>query len=429
LKKNKGSNSKKQLRALGLDKNTADKKTTIKEVLDTTPGMVTVQAERDFVQAIDDYKIQVKKNDVLVLPLNVYNASRRYKEDNSIVYSPYRHKFSEYFNRYRGENLDGKRLLVWRSGGIGDIMFSQPIIKYLKEKYPTCHITYATLPRNASLLVSWPKGLLDNGVIIPFPLSILKEHDYHLTFEGSIERCKEAESVNCYDIFQMMANLKFNPLDYPIELTPIKTLYDSMVNIFKGTKVIMLQPRATSILRTLPLSMVEELIFKLQKLGLFVGLQDSFATSEKWNSILHNMKSIDQTKILNLSAISKDVAYAVSIGAHVVGGITTDSAFSHILPALGKPVVTIYGPFKGELRMQYYKNADWINTPAEWNECGKNPCFFHESEIKNCPYVMNGKSPMCMSVIDVDMIIKKYVAVHNEVYPNDKLLFEDNIPG
>lgn len=414
--------SKKTLRSAGLNNSINDMVPSISELLKSTPASVNVKAELSFTQEVNGHRFRVNKNDKLIMPINLYDSTKRARDTNQLVYSLEKKKFKDLFKRYQGQNLDNKKLLIWRGGGIGDILFSQPIVKYLKEKYPTCQITYATFPNNAALLTCWPKGLLDYATIIPFTTEALTKHDYHLTFEGSIERCKEAEKLNCYDIFQKMAGVKFNPEDYPISLTPLPSIDIAVKNSLRDLKVVLLQTRASSKLRSLPLSLTEIIAKRLQDLGFFVGIQDSYENSDYVKHMILSMKSINHARTLNLASISADVAHAVAIGNNVVGGITTDSAFSHILPALGKPVVTIFGPFKGELRMKYYKHADWVETEEGWNECGKHPCFLHESKVMECPFVKNMKTPGCLSAINIDDVISKFVKVHNEVYTNDQLL-------
>ena len=43
---------------------------------------------------------------------------------------------SAYYKKYNGEDLNDKTLLVWRHGGIGDLMFMMPPLRLLKIKYP-----------------------------------------------------------------------------------------------------------------------------------------------------------------------------------------------------------------------------------------------------------------------------------------------------
>src|SRR3990167_6848283 len=41
-------------------------------------------------------------------------------------------------------NTPYKFLIIRRLGGIGDVLMTTPMLRGLKEKFPRCHITYAT---------------------------------------------------------------------------------------------------------------------------------------------------------------------------------------------------------------------------------------------------------------------------------------------
>lgn len=117
-----------------------------------------------------------------------------------LIFQPYRRNFVDFFKRYEGQDLNGKNLLIFRLGGFGDIMFSQPIAKYLRKKYPDVVITYATLPLYKPLLVSWPEKLIDYMGDIPFEKGLLEKTDYHINFSGVQENCDEGKKLNIYDL-------------------------------------------------------------------------------------------------------------------------------------------------------------------------------------------------------------------------------------
>ena len=421
----------KEKKALGLDPRIDEIKETVAETKKVNPAMVCAQTILDTTLVLDsagEFKAKVPSGKILVAPYNVYRQLKTDRQGRNVL-KPYRNKFSEYFRRYAGEDLSGKSLLVWRTGGLGDIMFSQPIIQYLKKKYPTCRIIYATIPRNIGLLTCWPLGLVDRVVSMPFSLELLKTTDYHLTFEGCIERCRQAERDNCYDIFQEMANVKFDPREYPVKLNTHPQIIEALRPIFEGNKVVLVQPRATSVLRTLPQTTLTKITKGLQDLGFFVGFADSIERSTQIKMIAQSMqKDVDLAKIMNLASVSKGPEFAIAMSSLCSGAIVTDSAYSHFFPALGKPVVGIYGAFKGVLRMRYYDNADWVEPPTDWNECGHKPCFFHESKLFECPYIKDKKLPGCLEAINVDEVLNKFIALYDKVNPNDRIRQENSIP-
>jgi hypothetical protein len=115
------------------------------------------------------------------------------------VLKPANIQFKNIYKPYNGQNLDDKTLLVFRQGGIGDLLFIQPNLIYLKEKYPTCTIKFACGPQYQSMVNEW--DCVDEVLDLPFLVTEMFKADYHCVFEGVIERCKEAESINAYELF------------------------------------------------------------------------------------------------------------------------------------------------------------------------------------------------------------------------------------
>ena len=100
-----------------------------------------------------------------------------------------------------GADLTDKKLLVWRSGGIGDLLFITPNIKYLLDNYAGLRVKFACATKYLALFKNHP--LLYDGCAcpIPFPAELLEWADYHLHFEGIIETGGKAEYTNAVDLF------------------------------------------------------------------------------------------------------------------------------------------------------------------------------------------------------------------------------------
>ena len=162
--------TKKTLKKLGLDPSGIEFANSVDDLVKQTPAMVTAKACSNSAILIDGSPINIYSGDMLVMSLNVYlKAKRSLKAKRKSILMPKESKqFNSMFRRYRGEDLTDKTLLIWRSGGIGDLCFSQPLIRYIKEKWPTCEILYATAPRFLSTFHSWGDGLVDKILPIPY---------------------------------------------------------------------------------------------------------------------------------------------------------------------------------------------------------------------------------------------------------------------
>lgn len=359
-------------------------------------------------------KLTLKHKEEVMVPLSFFVNNQKDKKGVELL-EPAPRTFASRFNRYNGENLDNKNLFVWRFGGIGDIMFTQPLIKHLKKIYPTCKILFATAPQHMGVFDFWPKGLVDQVVRIPFKSKYMDVCDYHITFEGSIERCKEAHTTNCYDIFAKMAGLEFNPADYPLEAVIDERIKEEVSAIIPP-KTIAIQTRASSPLRVFPLKKAIELINELTELGFYVGMIDAAKEANKIDGWLKSERlSIKHPeKILNLSKLSKSLKHCMAILSSCEGSISTDSSITHLSAAAGIPTIGMYGPFRGELRMKYYPMADWVNGSEDWNECGLAPCYAHDAQMKSCPYMREGKSVGCLDSINISKVIEKFIGVYEQ---------------
>ena len=376
------------------------------DITDVDPLMVSVFLEKDGEFNNDGKKTKLFNNCDYIMPLGIYvNMVQGSRNTTSI--RPSKVKFAELFKRYKGQNLSGKKLLIWRFGGFGDLMFAQPLVKYLKETYPTCKIIFATSPSCIDLLQGWPKGLIDNAVTIPFNADLLKHTDYHLTFEGSIERCDEAREIDAFEVFQKVANLGFDLNKYPTSLKPIAEISLKLAP-YVPENTVALQIRSTSPARSLSMPKVRLLTEKLIEAGYNVGFWDGINIFHNIDDFMLNQFFSMPEKVHNLARFSRDINWGIALLAHCKGLIGVDSAGTHLAAALNKPVVGLYGPIKSNLRVGRYKNAIGLDVADGWDECLKYPCFAHNVTLAHCPYIQQHKPVGCMEDIDVDRIVEAF---------------------
>lgn len=380
-------------------------KNTVKEIKSETPRMACVRANFSFSWNVGGEDLQFHKGREYIMAVGTFLEHRKSDEHN-VIFDPASTKFKDVFKRYNGQNLDYKALLIWRFGGIGDLMFAQPLIKYLKSTYPTCKIFFATAPKNTTLFRSWPSGLVDKPLAMPFEKDIMRECDYHLTFEGSIERCKEAHTTSAFDIFKKMAGVEFDINDYPTELI-LDDALTSAIRPFIPPNTVAIQLRASSQLRNLPIPNVVRIAKKLVERGYLPGIIDLSREAENVDVFVKNLNNAG-IKAINLARYSESLQHCLSILKCCIGAIATDSSITHLTPAIGKPVLGLYGPFTGDVRMSYYKTGDWIDGSKNWNECKKAPCYFHDNDIRNCPYLSSKHPPGCLMQLKEDEVVEKF---------------------
>jgi len=318
-------------------------------------------------------------------------------------------KFVDLYRPYNGEPLDGKTLLVWRTGGIGDLLFIQPNLIYLKEKYPTCRIVFGCSTNYFQLINNWT--CIDEIFLLPTELELFEKCDYHVTFEGVIERCKEAENSNAYRLFSKWMGLNLpDELLIPRQYTKSKNndlvrkqLEDKGINI---GDYVFVQVRTSSPIRSPSAYCWKSIIERLVKDGHTVVIADSPRVHQNIQDFIDGIIEIEyRSKVFNFCNLSTSIDIGISIANYSKLMICPDSAFVHIGAALRKPVLGIYGPFPAKIRMETYLNCDWIEPePSGICEYGGRYCCIHGH--KPCPANINGVSP-CMEHIDYDKAFEK----------------------
>ena len=387
---------------------------TLEELKNSQCGIVIANCCDDFDISINQSKYgKIFKNEKYVMPLGIYENSKFLKMNDGTqktVYEAYEEPFSKYFKRYNGEDLTNKTLLIWRTGGIGDIIFIQPCLKFLKKKYPTCKIWFSCSPSCAPILNGW--DCIDKYFPLPFSLNYLKESDYHCTFEGVIERCKEAETTNVYKLFAKWLNLDIPEEDLVPVLYTRKCDDIYVKKILKELNIecdnyIYVQPKASVLLRSPAIKhwmqILAELIFNKQTI-VFNTMSTEHELLKR--AIEKYIRPEFEPYIKYFSKYSTDIGKAMSLVKFSKLVIAPDSSTMHIAAGLGKKSYGIYGPFPGSIRLSTYKKCKWIE-PEPLNICnymGRH-CCLHVEQV--CPKHEQYISP-CFDLID-------YQKVRNEL--------------
>jgi len=313
-------------------------------------------------------------------------------------------KTKRFEDHYRKVNLQklkpGDEVFMFRSGGIGDVMFMIPLIRYLKEKHDV-KIKVATSPMYCQVMNQNP--YVDSTIQMPFLAEELAKSDYHLMFEGVIEDPnKRAQYINAIDLFLEEAGVNFDKISFenkipylyldPLDVEQTKKEIKKL-NIDHKAKKIGIQVESSSPIRTFPIDKIIVLSKKLLEEGhcVFVfGGKKQQMIGEYLRDVL-----LESRNFVNL--IFKDISLKGSIlyCSQMDVMIAPDSAFIHVAGGLGVPVVGLYSCFASLLRMKYYRNAIGIdcNVPCA-------PSFTHG----HSPCVKGFPSP-CFSVISIQNIL------------------------
>lgn len=394
------------LKKFGLDDNFLEFSESLQDLEKRTPNIVIVEALKSFKFIQNKYKEQeLKKKNKYVMTLSIYNKLCYDHYNNKRLLKPANVTFKKLYKKYNGEDLSNKTLLIWRTGGFGDLLFIQPNLFHLKEKYPTCKIIFACGPQYKPMLNNWE--CIDELIDLPFDFKYMINSDYHIIFEGVIERCKEAEKVNCYKLFSKWLNLNLPEEKLKPVLNIKPDLVEECKNIllnefgldYEDKNLILCQYRASSIIRSLNPELFSKIINKLNEEGYKTIITDSPDQSNNIDNFI-NQYIDDKNKTFNFSKFSKSMDYTISMTSLMSCCLSTDSSLIHISQAVGTPVLGIYGPFPGNIRLETYDNSDWIDCNIK---CG--PCFLHGH--KSCKNSDKDGYSKCFEVIDNDEILRK----------------------
>lgn len=391
------------LREMGLTMEGIQFVKTIDELRNNPPNIIIAEARRDF-SFIQNYfkKQSLKKGGKYVMGLGVYQ--QLVAPQGKKLLKPASIKFKKIYRPYIGQDLTDKSILIFRTGGIGDLLFIQPNLIYLKEKYPSCTIRFACGPQYQSMVETW--DCVDEVLNLPFPMSDLMYSDYHVLFEGVIERCKEAETTNALKLFT-----RWMGLDLPDELLVPKQEPDEEL-VEKGKEIlekwnvdvgsfVLMQLRASSPIRTPRHEFWEQIINELNERGYKVILTDSPRQKDQVNEFIKMLKKPERT--FNYCQHSESIAHSIALTKLARAVIATDSAMNHIAASLDIPCFGIYGPFPGEIRLSTYPKAAWVNAVRHCS-----PCFIHSP--KPCPQASReGYSPCYDELLDTPEKLKNII--------------------
>lgn len=389
-----------KLRNLGIKDSSLMHVDTLEELKKNPPNIIIAEAVRNaaFVQNFAQ-KQKLKKRHKYVMGLGVFQQLYYDINTNKTLLKPSTSKFKKFFTPYAGQELHNKTILVFRTGGIGDLLFIKPNLNYLKEKYPTCTIKFACGPQYQPMTRTW--DCIDELLDLPFEMKHLLQADYHVLFEGVIERCKQAHRDNSYNLFS-----KWMGLDLPDKfLVPHQKADPELVEecrkqldkwgiIEEG--FILGQLRASSPIRTPRHEFWVELFDKLTDRGFNIVLTDSPHQAEAVDDFIKLCKN--SNKVFNYCKHSTTLDRSIALTSLSSMTLTTDSAFGHIAASLDIPSYGIYGPFPGYIRLKTYPKARWVDAHRH---CA--PCFIHGHTP--CPEASSDGYSPCYDNIDKDRVV------------------------
>ena len=293
------------------------------------------------------------------------------------------------------EDWNGKKILIIRPGGFGDLLFCTPSIHEIKRRWPTAEVHVCVYSMFQDILFANPE--VDK--IVSYPISLDDAEEYHawIFLENVIEGNPEAEKLHAVDVVAKrigLTHLDEKAMRY--ELTEEEKLWALDKFPRTNAKRIAIQVEASGRARTYPGNLMTEVIIRLAQKSREVYL---LGTPYKVKT-----RSTPLVRNLMIENLSFRQSVAAMTACDVVLG--PDSVMVHIAGALQMPALGLYAAFPWTLRTAY---APTVQAIQGHGGCDLAPCFYHGSQLApNFPF--NGpcnKSQRCepMARIQPERII------------------------
>lgn len=268
------------------------------------------------------------------------------------------------------QDYNGKSILIVRGGGFGDIMFTTPVMREMKLRWPKCRIGFACLSHYKAVLENCP--YVDEVLKYPLALNDAKKYDAWIFLENSIEAGGEAEKIHAVDI--TAKHMGFSPdvlTNKQMFYRVSKEESDWANRNFPrnhGIKRIAIQMNASAPVRNYPGPLLLETIVRLCGLGFEVYLLGNPSGPAKK---IHD-------NCINLAERKLDFRASMAVMSQCDCLLGPDSVGLHVAGAIGMNAVGLFGPFDGALRLGYAPSVKWLQGRGG---CSIAPCFYHQTRI------------------------------------------------
>jgi ADP-heptose:LPS heptosyltransferase len=300
------------------------------------------------------------------------------------------------YRPYKGQPLDNKRLMTWRTGGQGDLHFLLPVLRHIKKKYPTCYLKVATGCREP--LENVPE--IDELHDMPFNAKLLDDCDWHLQYQGIIEAGSEASrNVHAVDLF--FSYFGIDSTQFPVEEKRPKLFFKEeemawrnktlpSMNVTPEDYVIGIQMETSSPLRNFPKDKMKTIIDILAREEnvkiILIGAEQQTVLGQFFKGNNHNI----------FVATKFSVRQSIILATRYDLIISPDTFMVQTAGALEKPLIGLYGPFPSSVRMKYFKNAIGIEPSVVCS-----PCYKHD--FRAC---IKGFPSPCFSQVTIEDVLQ-----------------------
>lgn len=257
-----------------------------------------------------------------------------------------------------------RRILVIRSGGLGDLLFMTPGLLALQAKFPRAKIGVAAFEPNLAAL-SHPDLDAIERVAYPLQPAALERWDAVIPLELTLERDNEHDAVEVFARAMGVHPLADSRPRYEVPDSARVAAWERYPRHERHTRRLGIQLAASAHCRTWPLNYLKALLELLDP-SWQVYL---FAEPRQWPL---ETDTPERLIILPHADPALSFAEACAVLATMDMVLAPDSSLCHIAGALGIPTVALYGAFHWSRRTNHFPSVRAIQGHAP---CA--PCHHH----------------------------------------------------
>ncbi|RNC67617.1 MAG: glycosyltransferase family 9 protein [Desulfuromonadales bacterium] len=342
---------------------------------------------------------------------------------------------------YKELEVPVRRILVIRPGGIGDALLLLPLIKSIKLKNPTLHLTLLAEKRNSAVfsmchfidcVFCYDKyGELCHALEASYDAVIDSEQWYRLSAviakcTGAAIRVGFASNERSYLFtdtipyrFDVHEAINFNNLLTPIKdyLNDPQLTFDNLIDIpadaTKSAELLLGETGHSSFVVLFPGGSVSEKQWGAENFSYLVERLDAeglpIVVIGGANELLTSSVVLSKAQGINLAGKTSfhETAAVIAKAAVVVSG---DSGVLHLATTLGKPTVSMFGPSDATKWAPRGKQHVVLNKALYCSPCS----WF--GQIPPCPYGVR-----CMTEISVDEVEQAVLTLLEKNKPRQQM--------
>lgn len=271
--------------------------------------------------------------------------------------------FNSYERRYGGQEMKGRKIVIYRHTAFGDQLMMTAITRYIKTQNPDAYISYVMGSKTACI---WDNNRDADVVLGAMTFESIKQFDYHLFYENMLESNSQPEQNNAYDDLFAFGGMLDVPPEFKRPAVYLGEADEAMDEEWRSSSYgrddyILYHWSSANKVRQYPADLADKFFRKWTKTKIVV-VGDG---KEKIPGYPH---------VINMVSKTPTFRHLIPLVRRAKVVVCPDSSVGHLAAAWDDiPVIGLWGPFHPDDRVKYYAN----HTPI-LGDCPHGPCRTHQ---------------------------------------------------